>query len=54
MNVLSDFKMRVQQCMAAREEDNTIKQQKVLSEKDDLIKRYEREIKKLKKQILEV
>jgi alpha-amylase len=54
MNVLSDFKMRVQQCMADREEDNTIKQQKVLSEKDDLIKRYEREIKKLKKQILEV
>ncbi|MCT4647784.1 MAG: glycoside hydrolase family 57 protein [Carboxylicivirga sp.] len=54
MNVLSDFKMRVQQCMADREEDYTIKQQKVLSEKDDLIKRYEREIKKLKKQILEV
>lgn len=50
MNVLSDFKIRVNELLEEKSEEI---QQNALSEKDDLIKQYRKEIKKLKKQILQ-
>ncbi|WP_430816070.1 glycoside hydrolase family 57 protein [Carboxylicivirga sp. RSCT41] len=50
MNVLSDFKIRIKELMDARAQEETNDE---LQQKDKLIKQYEKEISKLKKQILQ-
>ena len=50
MNVLSDFKIRINELMDARKKEAVNHE---MQQKDRLIKQYEKEINKLKKQILQ-
>lgn len=48
MNVLSDFKIRVDAAVAAHRDDDVARLSKIIQEKEDRIQKYEREIRRLK------